>query len=69
MGVISHSIDQVGAGIPASQATGNLPPSAAVTVLKDDTGVVFDSRPALAQLTSAVVSAPNRFSFPSGTAN
>ncbi|MEM7807374.1 MAG: hypothetical protein AAF561_04620 [Planctomycetota bacterium] len=37
-GILSDTIDQVGGGIAASQATGDLPPSSRITILDDNIG-------------------------------
>ena len=67
VGVISDSIDQVGGGIADSQASGDLPAGAAVSVLKDDTTGVFDEGRAMAEIIYDGAPGLNRIAFASGT--
>ncbi len=65
VGVISDSINQVGGGVAASQATGDLP--AGVTVLSDDPGQSDEGR-AMAEIIYDGAPGVSRFLFASGTA-
>lgn len=68
VGVISDSIDQVGGGVNASQATGDLPPDPRVVVLSDDTTSPDDEGRAMAEIVYDEAPGLNRILFSSGTA-
>ena len=69
LGVISDSIDQVGGGIADSQATGDLPAGAAVSVIKDDPVLPTDEGRAMAEIIYDGAPSLNRIVFASGTAS
>ncbi len=66
VGVISSSINQLGGGVSASQATGDLPGT--VTVLKDDPGSTDDEGRAMAEIIFDGATGIDSILFASGTA-
>jgi hypothetical protein len=68
VGVISDSMNQVGGGVNASQASGDLPPDPRVVVLSDDPGSSDEGR-AMAEIIFDEAPGVDRVLFASGTAS
>lgn len=70
VGVISDSINQVGTGVPGSQATNDLPASPNLVVLKDDSSSnVIDEGRAMAEIVYDEAPGLARILFASGSGN
>lgn len=68
VGVISNSINRVGGGVGASQASGDLPPAPRVTTLLDGPPGSNDEGRAMAEVIFDAAPGINRFFFSSGSA-